>query len=82
MDKHEHHHCECKHGQVRYCAKCRVVHCLGCNKEWRESVGWTSPWTTPWVTYTTTAAGTNIRASNTTLKGPIVNCSHEVSNVG
>lgn len=35
------HRCECKHERVRYCAKCKVVHCLDCKMEWKEQPTWT-----------------------------------------
>ena len=37
------HRCVCEHEQVRFCKQCKVVHCLDCNKEWRD-YNWTSPY--------------------------------------
>lgn len=52
MNKHEHK--ECEHKNLAYCAKCNVVYCKDCGKEWVErGVGCPSTWTTPntgWVT--------------------------------
>lgn len=28
------HSCSCPHSQVRFCAHCKVVHCLDCSQEW------------------------------------------------
>lgn len=43
------HSCECEHKEVRYCKKCKVVHCLGCNQEWSPKGIWT--WTQPYYYY-------------------------------
>ncbi len=43
---HNHKHtCECEHENVRYCKRCKVIHCLDCNKEWSEKVTWTYSYT-------------------------------------
>lgn len=31
---HDHHHCECKHTRIKFCARCKVPHCLDCHMEW------------------------------------------------
>jgi hypothetical protein len=32
---HDHRHaCECDHERVRYCTRCKIVHCLDCKQEW------------------------------------------------
>jgi hypothetical protein len=33
-NKHNHHHCECKHDNIKFCTKCKVPHCLDCGFEW------------------------------------------------
>lgn len=50
MDGQTHKHsCECEHDHVRFCKKCQVVHCLDCNKEWRNNINWNylGQYTTP-----------------------------------
>jgi hypothetical protein len=41
----DHHHCECKHTRIKYCAKCCVPHCLDCGQEWvvRQYGYWYQP---------------------------------------
>ena len=36
MHDHKHNHCE--HSNLKFCAKCEVVHCLDCKKEWGKTV--------------------------------------------
>jgi hypothetical protein len=49
---HDHHRCECKHERVRYCARCRVCHCLDCSQEWGASYTYTAPYWNTWGTLT------------------------------
>ena len=49
-----HHRCECKHARIRFCAKCKVPHCLDCGMEWAERSDyyyWYSGPTTGTITY-------------------------------
>jgi hypothetical protein len=41
------HRCECKHERVQFCAKCKVVHCLDCQMEWKEQPTWTYSYSHP-----------------------------------
>jgi hypothetical protein len=41
---HVHHHCECDHGEVKYCKTCKVAYCRRCGKEWRDTSTWTPTW--------------------------------------
>jgi hypothetical protein len=53
MSKHEHHNCECKHEDVRFCKNCSLVYCAGCKEEWGKcSHGpyWYTTVTAPTVT--------------------------------
>jgi len=42
---HVHHSCECDHGEVKYCATCKVAYCRRCGKEWRDTNTWMPTWT-------------------------------------
>lgn len=59
MSKHEHHNCECKHEDVRYCERCSLVYCVGCKVEWGRNYQW-------WPYTTTTWTGDDITKYNTT----------------
>lgn len=48
----ETHRCECKHKRVRYCAKCRVCHCLDCKAEWGQTSTWVYPYQPYYGTWT------------------------------
>ena len=37
---HKHEHKECEHKNLKYCAKCDVVYCEDCPKEWSERTSW------------------------------------------
>lgn len=41
---HKHHSCKCEHEDVKFCKTCQIVHCLDCNKEWRQSTMWYNPY--------------------------------------
>lgn len=30
----KHNHCHCQHKELKHCAKCDIVYCSSCNKEW------------------------------------------------
>lgn len=34
---HKHHSCTCDHSNVKFCKPCNLVHCLDCNKEWKQT---------------------------------------------
>lgn len=69
------HRCECKHGRVKYCPKCRVVHCLDCKQEWAErSYVWYQPWT---YTYTSAVSPTRMLQGTTTTGTALVQKSEQ-----
>ena len=47
------HSCECEHANVQYCKKCKVVHCLDCNMEWKAypSYPYNYPYNYPYWQY-------------------------------
>jgi hypothetical protein len=55
------HHCkcECKHEHVKYCSKCRKVHCEDCGREWEDKCTcWHYPHWTSSAYIGNTASGT------------------------
>lgn len=46
MSKHDHRE-ECQHSRLKFCKVCKVVHCLDCEKEWKEPAYtmWSWPYT-------------------------------------
>lgn len=42
-----HHHCECKHENIKFCKKCQRPYCVDCGQEWYEqSLSYTYPYYT------------------------------------
>ena len=63
------HSCECDHNNVQYCKKCKVVHCLECNQEWRTYPSYTYnyPYNYPYYWYGQTGQlGSQILMGNAT----------------
>jgi hypothetical protein len=51
--KHEHDHVHCQHARIAYCARCAVVHCKDCGREWKDNPPQTwYPWWQGSGTYT------------------------------
>jgi hypothetical protein len=44
---HKKHSCECKHENVKYCAKCSLVYCEDCGFEWNNNTWWYYPYQYP-----------------------------------
>ena len=74
MKKHNHHHCECEHENVKYCKCCKVVYCKDCNKEWKDYSGWT--WTYPSYTSPSLYGAASCGTITTTDSNTIL-CSHK-----
>ena len=69
------HSCECKHENIKYCARCDTAYCVDCRREWCKKYSYTGYNTYPW-TYTTigTAASSSIYAAT---DGTVTNsCEH------
>ena len=79
------HRCECKHERVRFCAKCKVVHCLDCKLEWREYPQWSYsypyyqpysyPYYQPYYTWTS-AQGPQYESGSTIGVGGVGSVTH------
>ena len=62
---HDHHRCECEHAKVKFCAKCKVVHCLDCKQEWTCEPCTRPHYGYPWTIYNGGATSTNIQLDQT-----------------
>jgi len=65
--KHEHTHVHCQHERIAYCARCAVVHCKDCGREWQDN----PPTWYPWYYNYGTNAYPNVTPTITCGDGPI-----------
>jgi len=77
------HSCECEHSNVQYCKKCKVVHCLECNQEWRTVPNYTNTYSYPyWGQLSNISLGqyTQHQNSQTAVSNQMQNSSQAVCN--
>lgn len=72
-----HEHKECEHPKLKHCAKCDVVYCNSCKKEWQRNLSWT------YTNCGTTTIPCNTVSSGTqaVLSGDCTTATHSQSNV-
>jgi len=69
------HRCERAHKRVKYCAKCRMVHCLDCEMEWtQDSYIYIYPWA--WTTTSTPLSGMSGTSGGVVDSMPSNACTH------